>query len=228
MAPNGYDIWLSGGLSFKSPVIVTSRVDEIRTNHMTLHRGPDLPKPLAAHCHIFIDQGQTFIYGGITSVTSNATTTIIQSWEYSNDAYIWINGNWSRIPQESPCSNADQDLAYQQPCAARIESEQVEIAMVTFSRGKSCTSVLNLFTYAWSLVDASKVNIPIGGHLVTSVDKSQVFYLGGLYYTPQEIQSFDVYQLVSTGWKLTNAKLQFGISSNETKSYPSTHNVTFT
>ena len=80
--------------------------------------------------------------------------------------------------------------------------------------------------YNWSKMEALDVEIPIGGHLVTSIDKSRIFYMGGIYHGPPEHQTLDVFELGLKGWELIVAKLPFGISSNDTRSYPSLHNVT--
>ncbi len=138
---------------------------------------------------------------------------------------MWTNGSWSLIPTENPCSNNGQDLAFLQPCTLRVANE---IIIVTFTNRNTCTSILNLQTYNWILLNTTYVNIPIGGHLVTSVDKSRVFYLGGLDHKKDalETQSLDIYELNYNGWNLIEAKLPFGISSNATGSYSSMHNVT--
>lgn len=187
--------------------------------------GSDLPKPLSGHCQIFIEKGHVLIYGGITSVRFNNSK---QYFEYSNQAFYWSNGSWLHIFQENPCGNNGQDLSFQQPCVSRMRSNDAEAIIVTFVNGSSCTSILNLRTRTWMVVGSFKTNIPIGGHLVTSLDKSRVFYLGGLYYEPHETQSLDIYELKASGWRLIEPKLPFGISSNETKSYRSSHNVTLT
>ncbi len=151
---------------------------------------------------------------------------VFQYFKYSNNAYVWSNESWSLIPTENPCSNEGQNLAFQQPCTKRFMSNQTEMVIITFGNKNPCTSILNLDSYEWSKVNITQDDIPTGGHLVTSIDKKCVFYLGGLYYEPQERQSFDVYELSDAGWQLTEAKVPFGISSNETKSYASLHNVT--
>ena len=98
----------------------------------------------------------------------------------------------------------------------------MEVIVATFGNGTSCTSILNLFTYEWDLVDAKNTNIPVGGHLVTSIDESRVFYLGGTY---NGSPSLNVYKLFQTGWSMTKAKLPFDIVSNKVMTYPSLHNV---
>ncbi len=230
------DIWLSGGISlffrdnnfpFKWEVSIVSKVNVMKNKTFVIEDGPELPKPLAGHCQVFIGDGQVFIYGGITAIGFNETLNgIEQIFKYSNQAYLWRDESWLTIPHKNPCSNDMQDLAFQQPCTQRIVSNQSQIVIETFSKRTSCTSILNLNTYHWSMLNDAGVNIPIGGHLVTSSDKSRVFSLGGLYYAPEEIQSLDVYELGSNGWEMIEAKLPYGISSNETKSYPSSHNVT--
>ena len=119
-------------------------------------------------------------------------------------------------------------MAFQQSCTTRVHLNYTEVIIVTFfHNSKSCTSKLNLNSYTWYKVEDIDVNIPIGGHLATSIDKHEVYYLGGLYKTHlKEVQSLDAYKLGPKGWQLKEAKLPFGISSNETKSYPSLHNVT--
>ena len=165
------------------------------------------------------------IYGGVTSVYINRTINL-QTYAYSNQAYIWQNESWSTVHTTNPCSNQGQDLAFQQPCTSRIVSNQTQVVVITFGKQTPCTSLLNLNTYEWSMVNGTRKSIPIGGHLVTSLDKKRVFYLGGIYYKPEESQSLNVFELDFNGWQLTKTKLPFGISSNETSSFPSLHNVT--
>ncbi len=166
-----------------------------------------------------------FLTQKIKSQTSLNKTLDSLKFIYSNKAYLWVNETWLSIKKENPCSNDGQDLAFQQTCVERIISNETQIVIVTFGNKTSCTSILNLDTYDWSRVN--DVSMPIGGHLVTSLDRTRVFYLGGLYYKREESQSLDVYELSSAIWMLAaEAKLPFGISSNETKSYPSVHNVT--
>ncbi len=233
MGPNGKDIWLSGGIFIdlidSENAHVVSTINVIRGETLTVTNGPDLPKPLAGHCQLHIDNDQLFIFGGITSITINGTyrNYQVEGFHYSNKAYLWSKGNWLQIPEENPCSNDGQDLAFQQPCTTRVKSDEIEVVIVTFSQRKACTSVLNLNTLQWSMIDISKVTIPIGGHLVTSLDKSRVFYLGGIYYDHEiSMQSLDMYELGANGWELKDVKLPFGVGSNETYSYASLHNVT--
>ncbi len=189
--------------------------------------GPDLPKPLAGHCQVFTTKGQVVIYGGITAITHNKSINgEVQYYQYSNEAYIWSHKSWQMVPNKNPCPIKGQDLAFQQPCASRKRLTEDEVVIITFRNGNPCTSILNLNSHAWAMVDSPDFNIPIGGHLVTSLDNYGIFYLGGLYSEPQLTQSLDVYELKSDGWQLIEAKLPYGISSNETKSYPSLHNVT--
>ncbi len=199
-----------------------------RDKTFVIDNGPNLPKPLAGHCQLFIAEGQILVFGGINAVTFNNTVRgqIHQNIHYSNKAYLWSNETWSEVPTENPCPIEGQDLAYQQPCTNRVQSNQMDVIIVTFAKGNSCTSIFNLLTYNWSSVTGTKTNIPIGGHLVTSLDETRVFYIGGLYHKPNTMQSLDVYELVNNEWRLTEAKLPFGISSNETKTYHSLHNVT--
>ncbi len=196
-----------------------------RGKAFTIQDGPDLPKPLAGHCQLYIAEGKVFIYGGITTNPVNTTEWFINT-NYSNEAYMWSGDNWFKIPKENPCSNNGQDLAFQQSCAQRIKSDRIEVVVVTFNKKKACTSIINLLSNGWTRINGSDVKIPFGGHLVTSLDKSKVFYLGGIYYEPQEVQSYDVYELKPNDWQLTIAELPIAISSNLTKSYPSLHNVT--
>ncbi len=229
MAPNGVDIWLSGGISAKLiannilKYSIVDRLNVIKNRSLTIEDGPDLPRPLAGHCQVLLCYGRVFIYGGVSSIYVDRT---MQTFNYSNQAYLWVNDSWSSIPVKNPCSNKGQDLAFQQPCAEQIISNQTLVVIVTFIKRVSCTSILNLNTYEWTKVNNVDVLIPIGGHLVMSIDKTSVFYMGGLYYKPEESQSLDIFELGSNGWRLIEAKLPFGISSNETKSYPSTHNIT--
>ncbi len=190
-----------------------------RASDFTIEDGPDLPEPKAGHCQLHFDKDKIFIYGGITTSDSGNLT-------YTNRAYVWSNGNWLRVPAINPCDNDAQDLSFQQPCTSRVEENRIEVIVVTFYYINTCTSILNLLTNEWTTVHSSEINIPIGGHLVASLDKSRVFYLGGLYYKQEETQSLDVYELNSDGWRMIEAKLPFGIASNVTKSYPSLHNVT--
>ncbi len=228
------DIWLSGGISLSArdnnnelQASVVSKINVIKNKTFIIEDGPELPKPLAGHCQVFIGIEQVFIYGGITAIVYNATlNAITQSFKYSNQAYLWNDQSWLTIPHKNPCSNNMQDLAFQQPCTQKIISNRSEIVIVTFRKRASCTSILNMKSYDWSMVNDASVNIPIGGHLVTAIDKIRVFYLGGLYYEPEESQSLDVFELGSNGWKMIKAKLPYGILSNETKSYPSSHNIT--
>ncbi len=237
MSPNGNDIWLSGGISATKVMTslttfnhyftfsVERAINVIRGASYTFHDGPDLPIPLAGHCQIHTSDGHMLIYGGITAINMSFNANF-ERYQFSNVAYLWSNKSWSEAPNENPCSNNGQDLAFQQPCAVR-DSNVTEAIIVTFTERKACSSILNLDTLNWSIVEGG-VKIPIGGHLVTSLDKQRVFYLGGIYYVPQEIQSMDVFELDFNGWHLIKAKLPIGISSNETKSYPSLHNVTLT
>ena len=130
------------------------------------------------------------------------------------------------IPEENPCPIIEQDLAFQQPCTSIADGHDTKVVIVTFRNRKSCTSKLNLQTHDWERIPTNEVNIPIGGHLMTSIDGTRVFYLGGIYYEPREVQSLDIFELTASGWTLIVAKLPFQVSSNETKSYPSLHNVT--
>ncbi len=236
MASNGIDVWLSGGLAgtpvalykdaYEMSVIKTTTV--MSAKDFTISNGPDLPKPLSGHCQIFINKNRVFIYGGVNSIHFNQTVTgqNIVTYLYSNKAYLWVNETWFFIPEENPCLNKGQDLTFQQPCIEMIESNQTRVVIVTFGNETSCTSILNLDTFKWSRIDDAETLIPIGGHLVTSLDKTRVFHLGGIYFRLEETQSLDIYELTSIGWEMSEAKLPFGISSNETKSYPSQHNVT--
>ena len=189
--------------------------------------GFNLPKPLAGHCQVRIAKDKLLVYGGVTSISILNYTT--PSYECSNQAYIMSNETWSLVPMTNPCTNNGQNLAYQQPCTSRMHGNDTEIVIVTFNQTNSCTSILNIKTYQWILLHTD-VDIPLGGHLVTSLDKTRVFYLGGIFNGPRAHydQSLDVYELGSSGWKLTIAKLPFGIVSNETRSYPSLHNITIT
>ncbi len=238
IASNG-DVWLSGGISLTyetgfaagpKTFSVVNKINVINHNTFTMDNVMELPKTLAGHCQVPVSNEQVFIYGGISSITLNETFDgqVKQTLTYSNEAFLWVNETWLSIMNENPCSNNGQDLAFQQPCTKRILLNQTQIIIITFGNKNSCTSILNLNTHGWIIIDDTEVSIPIGGHLVTSLDKTRVFYLGGLYYSPEEKQSLDVYELSSNGWLLTQAKLPFGISSNETKSYPSLHNVTLT
>ncbi len=158
------------------------------------------------------------------SVNVTASTT---TYEYSNSAYLWSSGNWSLIQTKNPCGNDGQNLAFEQPCTSRVRSNVTELVVVTFNKTNSCTSIFNLISYNWSIVNAMNVDIPFGGHLITSIDQTRVFYLGGIYFIDhEETQSLDVFELGVNGWQLIVAKLPFGIASNETKIYQSLHNVT--
>ncbi len=190
-----------------------------RVDNFTIEDGPNLPKPMAGHCQLHLDEDKVFIYGGITSSNSSKLN-------YTNRAYIWSNGDWSRVPMENPCNNNNQDLSLQQPCMSRVRDNLKEIIIVTFRYTNTCTSILNLLTHDWTIVIGGDKNIPIGGHLVASLDKSRIFYLGGLYNKPKQAQSLHVYELDTNGWRMIKAKLPFGIASHETKSFPSLHNVT--
>ncbi len=160
------------------------------------------------------------IYGGVTFFKISHIT-------YSNFAFLWSDEKWAKIPNENPCPLGNQGLTFQQPCASRVQGNQTNVIIVTFPNSNHpCTSMLNMNTFEWSLVPNTGLTIPMGGHLITSLDHSKVFYLGGIYNGHQTSQSLDVYELGSNGWQLTGIKLPFGIVSNETKSYPSLHNVT--
>ncbi len=227
IAPNGIDVWLSGGISFQGGIEymaevprfdVVKKINILRGQTFIMQDGPDLPQPLAGHCQVYIGHGKVFIYGGIKSIGNQ-----IHGFNYSNQAYIWSQQGWSDVPTENPCSNNGQDLAFQQLCTTYGETK---VVIVTFSKRKPCTALLDLITYMWNKVSVN--DIPIYGHLVTSLDKTRAFYLGGIYHEEQqEVESFDVYELEYDGWRMTMAKLPFGIVSNETKSHPSVHNVTF-
>ncbi len=178
---------------------------------------------MAGHCQVFVAVNKIFIYGGITAINKSL------HYEYSNEAYLWLNESWLSIPKENPCPIVGQNLAFQQPCAVTVQSNCTKIIVVTFSDGISCTSILNLSTFEWAILNGKEgdTSIPIGGHLAASLDKSRMFYLGGIYYKPQETQSLDVYELSEFGWHITDVKSPFGTASNKTKSYPSMHNVSF-
>ncbi len=233
MAPNGVDVWQSGGISVTisnrhtwafNRVKIMSKINVIRNETFGIRSSDHrLPIPLAGHCQLFITKGQVFLYGGVTSNASDAKS-YRPAIRYSNEAFLWFNNSWSEIPSENPCTNNGQDLAFQQPCTLRKQANDTEVIIVTFTNRKSCTSKLNLYSFNWTMIQMS--DIPIGGHLVTSIGNNRVFYLGGLYYKPKETQSLDVFELGSTGWQIIKAKLPFGIASNVTKSYPSQHNVT--
>ncbi len=172
-----------------------------------------------------INTGQVLIYGGVTSIRLNGTKHIF---DYSNEAYLWSNESWSLIPIENPCPINGQNLVYRQPCTSRTKANEIEVIIVTFAQKQPCTSILNLNSLNWTIILSKDVNIPIGGHMVTSLDKARVFYLGGLNNEHPIAQSLDVFELGMNGWELTKAKLPFGIASHNTISYPSLHNVTLT
>ncbi len=175
--------------------------------------GPDLPKPLAGHCQLFITTNTILVYGGVTVInTNNFMGQVTYKTEYSNQAFIWSHYIWSNISTDNPCSNNGQDLSLQQPCTKRAKANHTDIIIVTFANATSCTSILNLVTYDWDIVNVTNTNIPIGGHLVTSVDNSRVFYMGGIL--PGQRQALDVYELTQTGWQITEPKLPYGIGSN--------------
>ncbi len=167
-------------------------MSHFRDKTFTIEPGPNLPRPLAGHCQVHIDKGRIFVLGGITSLLPNGTQL-----DYSSDAFLWYQDNWITVPTKSPCPTENiQNLAFHLQCTTRIKLNQTEIVSVTINASNVCTNVLNLVSLQWFKVNNGNAKLPIGGHLVTGVDKGRVFYLGGYY---ESVKSLDVYELTDNG-----------------------------
>ena len=138
--------------------------------------GPELPKPMAGHCQILVNNDTMFIYGGINRI--NATKFSNEAWLYNNET------GWRKIPATNPCPNMvyglplvnyrPEETTFRPTCAYRLNDkghkfkgvviETIEGRMGLGISPRPCFSILNLNTYEWQFIEAS-LHMGIGGFL---------------------------------------------------------------
>ncbi len=130
---------------------------------------------------------------------------------HANSAWIWTDTftNWTSIPTESPCPTSIQPPEILQQCTLRGENEVV-IVTQNFLDFTTCTSALNIKNYAWTKIQTQNL-LPLAGFILTGIDSSRVFYLGG--FTNQvNSDNRTVFELRNNHWELTETRLTFGIT----------------
>ncbi len=210
-APNGKDVWMSGGRGIRlmdaigirvKSVFIDDGITVIRDQSFTLHEGPKLPKPLMGHCIVSIGMGRLFLFGGI-SVNGTTGLNLVPY----KGAWIWHDSTqtWEMVSPPSPCPLEQHLPDVQQQCAVRsLKAEELQVV----TRNTNCTAIFNVKTMKWSKPIISA--LPIGGYLIRGHDKAQVFYVGG-------IKSTSVYELMSNHlWQLSDLKLPFTMSLYDT------------
>ncbi len=175
-------------------------------------QGPDLPIPMAGQCQLNIGDNGIFIFGGLISFGSNDSHTVHNDYPvlaYSNLAWIWNNGNWSRIPTPAPCPSSRLPPTIMQQCAMK-GSSKVVILHQDFRYFTTCTSLLDLITSKWISLSLSN-KMPLGGFMLQGIQPHRTYYIGG--YTRYDIGgNTSVYELTTKEWKLIKTELQFGLT----------------
>ena len=134
---------------------------------------------------------------------------------HTQHAWIWINklNNWTLIPFASPCPGSKMPINFLNQCSM-IEEDKVVIITQNFDNFTTCTNILNLKTYQWSRVTSiSSTTLPLGGFILTGMDHSRVYYLGG--YKKNNSNNKTVYELSQETyqWTLTGIKLTIGMTN---------------
>ncbi len=156
-----------------------------RDNTFHFTRGPNLPKGLIGHCQVYLGVGNIFVYGGINNTNS----------------WIWheTTQKWHSIPSVSPCEG--RGFPYEN--LNLIHKDQCTLVNDTFivTLRNNCTSMLDTKDMRWTTISEQK--LPLNGYLLSGVDPSQLFYIGG---------SDKIFQWLNNEWTLMAVKLPFSMS----------------
>ena len=141
-----------------------------------------LPIGLAGHCQIKLNNGNIFIFGGVTDFKYyNGSEEFYQhskqSYKYINSTLSWmivrgldssnminIKTCFVKVPNENPCPLPEYEAQFEQPCAHSNES----VVIVTHTKDSHCTAILNLDTLSWNHrhENQTEMIIPIAGYLI--------------------------------------------------------------
>ena len=89
----------------------------------------------------------------------------------------------------------------------------VVIVNQNFMDFATCTSELNIDNYEWKKKSQNQNDLlPLAGFILTGIDSSRVFYLGGFTNHVNKSDNRTVYELRNNNWELTETKLTFGMT----------------
>ncbi len=194
-----------------------------RESPFYIYQGPDLPKAMAGHCQVVIDNGKIFIYGGISSV-DNKKSRNSYNFIHDEEAYVWSSGHWLKVNISSPCPPSRQPIVALQQCAAR-GSNEVVILSQNFENSTSCTRILDIHNLKWTRV-SSMTNLPLGGFILTGINTMEVYYLGGYTKSKTISNSNRTVFKLKNEWTLISMKLPFAMTSWDSIVLDSRLNVT--
>ena len=94
---NNGRIWILGGLGVDSILSTTEVLEEDANGKWTVHKGPNLPKPLFGHCVESITNGKVILVGGFDAngISVGQTTS---SYEFSWHNPQAFTGEWKTKP----------------------------------------------------------------------------------------------------------------------------------
>ncbi len=194
---------------------------------MEITKGPDLPLATAAHCQLNIGNSSILIYGGIKDKNNTTPATMWTLIIHHNLAWIWndIDRNWTEIKAKSPCPESRQPPYIMQQCTMR-NTEEIIILTQNFNDMSTCTSILNVKTFEWTMITSSRSNeLPLGGFILTGNNPSKIFYLGG-YHNNEQSNNRTIHELDNNEWRLNMYKLPFAMTGFDSKFWPEQVNMT--